>query len=359
MLLLLHHVLLCLQLLLLLVVQKLLVIVVNLVALLLRDVNVRVLLQDLSELINFHVFEEQRLLLKLLWHLLLIELRLVVDLGHRHTVLLHGNVLLLHFWEVRDLLIRWHLLALRDVLTDLWLRLHLALHRLHVDLRYRLLTHHTWDVRLAHLHGLLHLSLHILLPLYLVWLLGNLLRDVRSLLQRLAGLHWHLLWLWGLWRVQRLARSNDVRRLLLFDEFLSFSSLCVRFFAFKLFLILLDASLNVGFKFSADFNGQLVEHKLARTFTLSGPLLDNFYNTVFLLWVQRLNWIPQKSNLLRCHFLLHELGRSRLCSRHRCCLLLLGCVPRLFSISLLHRRSYWSGRNDWSLTLEGRSQRLL
>jgi hypothetical protein len=53
--LLLQHELLCLQLLLLILVHQLFVVVVHIVALLLRDCDVRVLLQDLGKLVHFHV----------------------------------------------------------------------------------------------------------------------------------------------------------------------------------------------------------------------------------------------------------------------------------------------------------------
>jgi hypothetical protein len=84
-------------LLLLVLMEQLLVIVLDLTALLLRDVDVRILLQDLSQLFNLHVLvEEGLLLLELLLHLLLGELSLTVA-RHGHSVCLHLlEVLLLH-----------------------------------------------------------------------------------------------------------------------------------------------------------------------------------------------------------------------------------------------------------------------
>lgn len=132
MLLLLEHELLGLQLLLLLLVlvHQLFVVVINLVALLLGDVDVRVLLEYLRKFFDFHVLIQQRLLLLLiLLHLLRRELLLAIDLRHRHAVGLKllGEVLLLHFAVVSDLL-AGHGLSLRPLLAYLrLLRLHLAL----------------------------------------------------------------------------------------------------------------------------------------------------------------------------------------------------------------------------------------
>ena len=130
-LLLLEHELLGLKLLLLLVlVHQLFVVVIYLVALLLGDVDVRVLLEYLRKLFDFHVLIQQWLLLLLiLLHLLRRELLLAIDLRHCHAVVLKllGEVLLLHFAVVSDLL-AGHGLGLRPLLGHLrLLGLHLAL----------------------------------------------------------------------------------------------------------------------------------------------------------------------------------------------------------------------------------------
>ena len=122
MLLLVQHELLSLQLLLLLELMKeLLVVVLDFTAFLLRDVDVRVLLHDLRKLFNLHGLVEQGLLLlKLLLHLLRVELILAID-RHGHTVGLHLlEVLLLHLGIVGNLLVG-EVLSLLNVLGNLGL----------------------------------------------------------------------------------------------------------------------------------------------------------------------------------------------------------------------------------------------
>jgi hypothetical protein len=122
MLLLVQHELLSLQLLLLLELMKeLLVVVLDFTAFLLRDVDVRVLLHDLRKLFNLHGLVEQGLLLlKLLLHLLRVELILAID-RHGHTVGLHLlKVLLLHLGIVGNLLVG-EVLSLLNVLGNLGL----------------------------------------------------------------------------------------------------------------------------------------------------------------------------------------------------------------------------------------------
>lgn len=96
-LLLLEHVLLGLQLLLLILMEQLLVISLHLGTLLLRDVDVGVLLEDLSQLLHLHLFVQQGLLLLELALHLLRELALSVE-GHAHSIRLHLlEILLLNF----------------------------------------------------------------------------------------------------------------------------------------------------------------------------------------------------------------------------------------------------------------------
>lgn len=173
MLLLMKHELLRLNLLLLLVLMKqLLVIVLDFIALLLRDEDIRILLQDLSQLFNLHILVEERLLLlELLLHLLR-ELSLTVA-RNCHPVCLHLlEVLLLHLRVVSYRLV-CNCLSLLNKLGDLWL-LGFHLHVCDINLLDRLLlTNHACHCLGTHLHGL-HLSLKVLLPLDLVWLLYHL-----------------------------------------------------------------------------------------------------------------------------------------------------------------------------------------
>jgi hypothetical protein len=106
---LLHHELLGLHLLLLEMLHDLLVVVIDLSALLLRNMNGWILLQDLREFVDLHSFVKQRLLLLILSHRLL-ESRLTGDRRHCHSVL-HLSIILLHLGEVSCLLAIWNKLA--------------------------------------------------------------------------------------------------------------------------------------------------------------------------------------------------------------------------------------------------------
>jgi hypothetical protein len=280
------HELLRLDLLLLLVLmEQLLVIVLDLTALLLRDVDVRILLQDLSQLFNLHVLvEEGLLLLELLLHLLLGELSLAVA-RHGHSVCLHLlEVLLLHLREVSNRLI-WHRLRLLDILGDLGL-LGFHLHVLDINLLDRLLlTNHAWHSLGTHLHGL-HLSLKVLLPLDLVWLLYHCSSNVRCCCHILNSLNGN--WL-GFFLLGFREWTGDVIRLLLFHDLLAFSALGIGLLALGLLFVVLEASFDVGLELAADPNWKLVKDKLAGAFTIPRPLLNDLYDSVFLLGVKRLD----------------------------------------------------------------------
>lgn len=108
--LLLHHELLGLNLLLLEVLHDLLVVVIDLSALLLRNMNGWILLQDLCEFVDLHSFVKQWLLLLLILSHRLLESRLTGDRRHGHSVL-HLSIILLHLGEVSCLLAIWNKLA--------------------------------------------------------------------------------------------------------------------------------------------------------------------------------------------------------------------------------------------------------
>ena len=168
---LLHHVLLSLKLLLLhllllVLLHQLVVVVVNLNSFSLRNSDVWILDKDLSKFFNFQAFIEERLLLlKLLGHLLGLELLLPwLPLDGNAAWLLHlSEILLLHLAVVRLYL---HWLRLRVLLWDC---LHLRLHIRDVYLLHLLLRHVDG---LLDLNRLLHLSGNSLLPSRLV-LLGH------------------------------------------------------------------------------------------------------------------------------------------------------------------------------------------
>lgn len=176
-LLLLQHKLLCLQLLLLLeLLHHLLVVVFNFSSLLLRQMDVRVLLQNLRKLINLHIFVEQRLLLllELLRHLLGAKLSLPIWNRH-HLGLSLRKILQGHLGEISGRWLCGHLLPLGHELVHLRLCLHLV-----GRIRRSKLLNVCWLRNLNRLLGLL------LLPLRLV---RCLLRDTSILLSRLNI--WH------------------------------------------------------------------------------------------------------------------------------------------------------------------------
>lgn len=282
-LLLVKHELLSLKLLLLLVlVEQLLVVVLDLAALLLRDMDAGVLLQDLSQLFNLHVLVEERLLLlKLLLHLLLGELTLAVD-GHSHAVGLHLlEVLLLHLRKISNLLIR-NRLCLLDELSDLGL-LGFHLHILEIDLLDRLLlSNYAWHSLGTDLHGL-HLSLEVLLPLDLVRLRDHLSGDVCGCRHVLNGLHGN--WL-GFFLLSLRQWTGDIVCLLLLHDFLTFSALGIGFLALGLFFVVLEAPLDVGLELTADSDWKLVKDELTGAFTLPRPLLYDLNDSILLLRVK-------------------------------------------------------------------------